>query len=361
MKLFPEEWKKKNPAIFTLSLEQFNIFQVNCLHIIGDEHEVVIAALINGTQKGKIILIDVKTVSVKLILDVTNSEGVDLNVLEMKMSMDQDFLVSFIREEGECFYKGWNRNDNYSTNFPLISCQPKQWHKKFALVDSHLQNVPLIREGSLCISTINIGTGIVFEEWKILENTQSTSTTTFPFEVYQFNFHNFGSIIRDFNKRLAYCAEGVQWSIPYGDGFYPKVAGYSEHYIAIHWYHAVRNVLQIHSAKDGRSVLDLYVEPTEKWQPTLVGGKFYMPFCKEGLNQIQISNDRVAFKGSLRAGRLDPGNQIDDLTIIDLKSGDIIFSCLKDLGFTSIQNFLIQNKNLVFENSGKIVFAKFWF
>ena len=44
------EWRKKKPRIFTLTFEEFNIFQINCLHIIGDERETVIAAFINGTK-----------------------------------------------------------------------------------------------------------------------------------------------------------------------------------------------------------------------------------------------------------------------------------------------------------------------
>jgi hypothetical protein len=356
-----QEWRKKNPVILTVTLEKFNIFQVDCLHIIGDEHEVAIAALVNGTHKGKIILIDPKTVVVKSVLDITNSDGENLDVLEMKMSMDQNFLVSFIRHEKNCYYKVWNRKEDYnSTMYPLKNCQPEHWHKKFALIDSHLQNVPLIREGMLCINTNPYRMRVEFEEWKISEDTQSTTSIHFPCEVYQFHVQNFGALIRDFNKKLTYFNEGVQWSIPYGDGVYPKVAGYSDKYVAIHWYHMAGNVLRIHRVTDGRSVLKLYIEPTEHWQPSFILGKFYRPFFKEGLNQVQISKSRVAFKGSLRTGRLDPGNQIDDLTIIDLKTGDIILSCVKDLGLHSNKSFLLQNENLVLENLGKIVFAKFW-
>jgi len=75
----------------------------------------------------------------------------------------------------------------------------------------------------------------------------------------------------------------------------------------------------------------------------------------------QICNGRLAFQGSLRAGKLDdPGNHIEDLTIIDIKTGNIILSCLKDLGFSCVKNFFIQKENLIFENQGQIVLAKFW-
>ena len=44
------EWRKKKPRIFTLTFEEFNIFQINCLHIIADEREAILAACINQTK-----------------------------------------------------------------------------------------------------------------------------------------------------------------------------------------------------------------------------------------------------------------------------------------------------------------------
>ena len=44
------EWRKKKPRIFTLTLKEFNIVQINCHHIIGDEEEAFIAACINQAK-----------------------------------------------------------------------------------------------------------------------------------------------------------------------------------------------------------------------------------------------------------------------------------------------------------------------
>ena len=108
-----EEWWRKNPVIYKISLEKFNISLLSCLHIIGDEREVLIAALINGTKTAKIILIDSKTVAVKKILDLPSSKDFDLNVLEIKLSINNNFLVAYIHDEKSYFYQIWNRNENF--------------------------------------------------------------------------------------------------------------------------------------------------------------------------------------------------------------------------------------------------------
>ncbi len=45
-----KEWRRKKPRIMSINLEQFNIFQISCLHIIGDETEAIVASLINQTN-----------------------------------------------------------------------------------------------------------------------------------------------------------------------------------------------------------------------------------------------------------------------------------------------------------------------
>jgi hypothetical protein len=45
-----KEWRKKKPQIFTFTFEEFNIFQIDCLHIIGDEREAIIAANIKQSK-----------------------------------------------------------------------------------------------------------------------------------------------------------------------------------------------------------------------------------------------------------------------------------------------------------------------
>ena len=45
-----KEWRAKKPRIFAFDLKKFNIFQIDVLHIIGDEREAVIVAHINHSK-----------------------------------------------------------------------------------------------------------------------------------------------------------------------------------------------------------------------------------------------------------------------------------------------------------------------
>jgi hypothetical protein len=45
-----KEWRKKNPRIFTFTFEKLNIFQIDCLHIIADESEAIVAVHVNATE-----------------------------------------------------------------------------------------------------------------------------------------------------------------------------------------------------------------------------------------------------------------------------------------------------------------------
>ena len=123
-----EEWQKKSPVVSKISLQEFNISNVNCFHIIGDVNEVAIAAKINRTNRAKIIILNSKTASVKLVLDIINSVGVEQGITEIKMAMDENFLVAYIHEENSSnsFYQGWHRNNNYSFKYPPKCCQPEQ-------------------------------------------------------------------------------------------------------------------------------------------------------------------------------------------------------------------------------------------
>ena len=70
-----EEWWKKSPVIYKIALEEFNIYQLKFLHIIGNENEVLIAVLINGSKTAKIILIDSKNLFVLNFFSNTSQRG----------------------------------------------------------------------------------------------------------------------------------------------------------------------------------------------------------------------------------------------------------------------------------------------
>ena len=295
------EWWKKNPVIYKMSLKKFNIDQLQCLHIIGDDNEVLIAANINGTKKAKIILINSKTV-VKMILDLTNSDGMELGVLDIKMSLDENFLVAYICEENYSFHQIWNRKDNYSSNYPRKTCLPEQWRKKFGLVDTHLQNIPFLKEGHLCkIFTgirRDIGLKVTINEQKISDNSKRTSVILTKRQKRNDDIfvQKFGMLSwhldNEFNFILTCTSlNGSFFDIPVPMFTYPKVIGYSEQYLAIFFYNSVKDIVKIFNANNGTPLLDLYIDPSEEWQNSTFSNEPYSSefFCNESPNQIQVS------------------------------------------------------------------------
>ena len=288
---------KKTPVIYKISLEKFNISQLNCYHIVGDANEVAIAAKINGTMQAKIIILNSKTASVKSVLDITNSEGVHLEVIKMKMSLDDNFLVASICKEDISFYQVWNRKDEYSSNYLKKNFEPQKWLPKTGLIDTHLQNIPVLRDGYICISTRGKKSSVEIEEWKISDNSIRTSimlTTRENLRNNQRFIQKFGIISyhTDNKMDLISSSDGGFFDIPFGRLTFPKVIGYSDEYIAIYMYHRTEGVLSIFSVPNGRSVLDLYIEPREDWQRLRIPEISYSsgPFCKEGPNQVQVPN-----------------------------------------------------------------------
>ena len=211
--------------------------------------------------------------------------------------MDNNFLVAYIHEEKSYFYQIWNRNENYSSNLPPKSCQPEQyepWHQKIALLETHLQNVPFLSEGFVCISAKGKGSKVELKEWKILDNTERTSYILTNRDVWsnQKFIQKFGMVSTHFEGMDEILTinnnKGGIYDTSIGFLCNPKVIGYSEEYIAIHLYHPIRDVLKIFRINDGKTVLNLHIEPSEKDQYLNIEGKYYLPFEKEGPNQIQV-------------------------------------------------------------------------
>ena len=364
-----QEWRKKRPLMYKISLEKYNICHVNCFHIIGDENEVIVAANVNRTNKAKIIIIDSKTATVKSVLDITNSKGVELEVLDMKMALDDNYLVSYIHGEmyQEMFYRVWRRTDNYSSNCLERKCEPsKTWNKRDSLNNSHLQNVPIFAGGWLLVSKYNIRCNLVWKAWNVSDNTERIFTDIIyssdsPYFVNEFGFGSYDTFsigMAFLNPLISPRPSALYWKgkeglckIPFPFNYRPRLAGYTEQYIAIQYVDFGDSYIKIHRVNDGRPVLHIPSQPIDDLK-------------REDPYQIQISKERVAFKGLLRdftymlTGVLE--HQIYDLIISDLETGKIILSCTEDLGVTLINNFLIQPKNLIFDDLGGLYFAKFW-
>ena len=124
------------------------------------------------------------------------------------------------------------------------------------------------------------------------------------------------------------------------------LANATEVYVAVLWRSMVdfsvdaEDIIEVYDRKDGSLVLTL----RGKYFPAIDG-------C------LQISHDRLAFRGSL--GTV-PG--FPDLSVFDLKSGKEILSLKKDLRFeeTYQSNFILEKTRLLLFSQSQLYSAEFW-
>ncbi len=68
---------------------------------------------------------------------------------------------------------------------------------------------------------------------------------------------------------------------------------------------------------------------------------------------MQINHGRIAAKTSKYRER-------KDITVFDMKSGEVILSCNQDLNLYARQSFLLRKNKLLLADCGMIVSAVFW-
>ncbi len=125
-----QAWEYESPFISKVNLQKFNISKVSSFHMVGDRTDIAIAANINETRIGKIIIVCPRRMSVKYVLDLPypGNEEDNLVIQEIKMSMDENFLVCYVHQvlgssSNSYFYQIFDRRDNFPTRFSLISLE----------------------------------------------------------------------------------------------------------------------------------------------------------------------------------------------------------------------------------------------
>lgn len=149
-----QAWKTRSPLIHEVDLRKFNISKVSTFHMVGDRTDIVVAANINETKIGKIIVLCPRRMFVKNVLDLTHPDNEEGNIViqEIKMSMDEHFLVCYIHQvldssNNKYFYQIFDRKDNFSPLQLRLECHPD----KCKLIGPRLANIPFLRNGKLLI------------------------------------------------------------------------------------------------------------------------------------------------------------------------------------------------------------------
>ena len=353
-----EEWKKKTPIIYQLSLEQFQINQVSCFQIIGDEMQVIVAANINQTKCAKIIVIDADTFEVDHILSLKNEEGKDLDVLEIKVSMDEKILVAFVSDgAGQHFYQVWNRSDDYSENPQRRACN----HKKRFYLHAHLDNIPFLQDGCLLISKkeiINHWPVDICQEWDLMKNTIRESKDVIPdygSDIGRVTYRLKNSMIMtecfgrlNEHVKTLHQQNIVLWTIRSKFLEFHNLIGHNDDYVVFHHNKPTKNgQIVVYEAKRGKKILSFLCRK----------GKNY-----SGKSECQIYNNLMAFKGALAENESSYRARLleNDILILNLTTGEKIFSCTEYFGFPVNEKFLLQKGNIILEQNKKIVVAQFW-
>ena len=349
-----KEWKKKTPIIHQLSLEQFLINQVSCFQIIGDEMQVIAAANINQTKFAKIIVIDADTFKVEHILNLKNEEGENLEVLEIKMAMDENFLAAFVSDgDGRHFYRVWNRSDNFSDNKIQRFCLPQ----RLSYIGPHIANIPFLHDGRLLIYKREFQLDAVYkyEEQDLAHYTVQQLTEVTPgFDFWILTVYRLRNGMLTLQQLTIY--HNLVLSYRRGNSVVWQKNFHITHRPTLIWFDEEYFVLQ----KSGLLKSDqITIYKIETGQPMLS----FFSRAEKGFNlkcEAQISNTRVAYKGAICPDVNFRQNCEIDLVIMNFVTGEKLLSCTKDLGFSNISKFFFQKEKLVLEQNGSLNCVLFW-
>ena len=368
-KQIDKEWILKGPILHPISLEDFNIRRVAAFHIISVEDLIVIAANINDTKTAKVLVIDSRSLRVTNVLDVTDSNGENVDVLEIKLAMDTNFLVAYVHEEQTndnlYYYRVWNRKHKFSDNPLKPKCRPES--RKF--ITKRLANIPFLVDGLLMILVGQFNEadpkrqGLVYYELNLTLNTMRRLEIPIPNNIaYDFWYQqrdNSGNVYSvntieetGRNELILTKADGIEYLLDQRNSI-PEIVGYSPDYVAVYW--------------NGRPC-DRYILYNIDYG---IRWKEYYPFGGKtnigGNLEVQMSSNRIAVMGKFhppaRITNVDLGLRllrdvkIDDISRKRTLVSDLI--CGADLGLNYIEHFLLLHDGIVAENLGQIIIAKF--
>ena len=294
--------------------------------------------------------------------------------------MDENFLVAFVKVEvvpgrHRHFYQIWKRKSNYCEKSFFQSC-PFSADSR-SIMGEHLINVPIISDGNLVVFQRPLYSQVANFKYEIVnlaENIReerngkipgySSPTVNFrlrgfemiSFELNNINFMN-GNQLEPRSNLILRTSDRVLWKREFNN--LNRIIGSSEEFVAILvWGAAFNNEVIIFDTKTGEQVRRFFVK-TELSNFARVDGRVKEVGHRPEL-EVQIVKNRIAFKGTIRRSETDLENEIHDLNILDLKTGELILGFTREVPILEVQKFLMLEDNVIFEDSSHILVAKFW-
>ena len=79
---------------------------------------------------------------------------------------------------------------------------------------------------------------------------------------------------------------------------------------------------------------------------------------------VQFCGRRLAFQGVLLPTNLTFKNYVfypeDDVTVINMKTWEVMLRVGADLGYSNVRGFLLQKERIMFQNGCEVLSARFW-
>ena len=333
-------------------------------------------------QKARIIVIDTQAVQVINILEVVNNAGDEIDMLNIKLSMNNEFLVALViskydseKHKNLCYYLIWDRHD-YSKK--PYETKLFQFRKNIpdSIISKNLLNILLISEdGNLLIDETRKYTTkpeIICVRLNLKTKSQMIKVVTIqdfipPAHIYRQNnaivseqlqfpkkdprdivFFPYKTIIFQIKERLLWQNNFDRTA---------RIIGWSENYIAVAA--SLPGTVTVYRLIDGKEVLKFETGFDKEFQRgDSVHEHWNYIHQRNSETMVQFSRNGIACKGMVLGNRVK--HPPFDIYILDFATGKVILECNQDLGLPDVKKFLFLEDLLVLEQRNKIVLAKFW-
>ena len=324
-------------------------------------------------------MIDTQAVQVLNILEVVNAAGDEIDLLDVKLNMNDEFLVAmavlkFDKYKNLCNYFVWDRRDYKSKPFEveLFQCAERPI---FPFICSNLLNIPVIsKDGNLLLNgeeKYSHKPELNCEEVNLRIKFRMSKEITFsPFTPPTINYRHNNSMIShpiEYNRKNLHIKtlifrneERFVWQNKFSAQQY--IIGWSENYVAFS-IRALRRKkdVTVFRLTDGKEVFKLVLCPPKSVQGLMTASilRSLLQKRKSEIEEVQFSRNRIACKGRVlrNSGEEHPPF---DLYILDFATGKVILECNQDLKLPDVKKFLFHEDSLVLEQGNKIVLTKFW-
>ncbi len=332
-------------------------------------------------------MIDIQAEKVQNVMEFFNDASDDLDILEVKLNMNSEFLVAYVllkfdteSYKNSCYYFVWDRSDYSKKPFKT------KWFRYreasfFPIISNILLDIPVISEdGNLLIDEAKrytINPDVTCKELDLRTKSETTKViTSQDFKPAVINYRHKHGMVSDqlvspkkvgsdynfppFKTLIFRSKDRILWKNNFPREV--KIIGWFENYVAI----STRiprentNVVTVYRLTDGNPV-SKFTLGTEK----LLVNEDYVPLNGKLIQkqrseiEVQFSRNRIACKGHIIQQSSEEHPPFD-LYILDFATGKVMLECNRDLNLQDVKKILLTESSLVLEHDNKILLTKFW-